>query len=641
MYSIDIDELPELNRNISCFGYNRNALAALYDADYGDSSKRSIRDKVAEVLQQHGIAQVSNRIELVTTPKILGMGFNPVSFYYCYDEQDVVFAYIAEITNTFEERAVYVFNALHEQQHFQVKKVFHVSPFYDNHGDYHVQFHPLTEKLDISFNLKREGEKPFIARMQGTAHKFEQHSSVLLRYGLTILLTLPRIYLQAIKLFFIKRLSVMKKPNPPHAPALLRAKPYSWFTQACMSQVKKILQRSIHGTLVVEYPDGTEERYGQNDTQEQARLRIDNFSLFNKVAKYGGIGFGESYVNGDWTTPDLTAVMRFVLDNASIMSERSFNWIRPLRFLGRINHWFQRNTRLKARKNISEHYDLGNDMFSLFLDPSMTYSSAIFEDSNESLLEAQHRKIRTILHKAQARKGDSILEIGCGWGELATIAAKEFGCTVKGITLSKEQEHACRDKIRRYGLEEAVSIELKDYRDVKGRYDKIVSVEMIEAVGKEYLDTFLQTIDALLAPDGIAVLQIIAYPDNDYKNYLKRQDWIQKHIFPGSHLPSLTAFCESMTKCADLIVEQIENYSEHYARTLEIWRNNFNSKHTELSALGYDERFQRAWNFYLSSCEAEFSTRWLSLYQIVLTRPNNKALAQQKVLLPRAPLKAA
>lgn len=640
VYALDVDELLELGKNIPWFGYNQSNFASIFDEHYLGWGDSSIREKVIKELRKVGVNLEPARITLVTTPKILGFGFNPVSFYYCYDKDGKAFAYIAEITNTFSERAVYVFDEAGKG--FTAPKNFHVSPFYDLEGEYRVKFGNLEKGLNITFNLHRPGEKVFHASMDGKEISFKFHRSTLLKYGATILLTLPRIYLQAINLHFLKKLPVFQKPNPPSPPMTIRAEAYSWLDQFCIWQTRKALKNANWGSLEFIYPDGKKEFYGDPNSPITASIQLNNFQMFWKLVKDGGIGFGESYVDGDWSTPSVTDVMKFVLNNAHTVDESKYNWLKPTRFLNLIDLFLKSNSKNQAKKNISDHYDLGNDMFSLFLDPTLSYSSAKFPDGSDDLELAQKEKIRSILSKAKISPGDKLLEIGSGWGELAATAAKEYDCTVTGITISEEQAKLSREKIQNRGLSDRISIELKDYREVSGTFDKVISVEMIEAVGREYLGTFLSTIDRVLAPDGMVVLQIIAYHDNDYKKYLKRQDWIQKHIFPGSHLPSLTAFCEAMASHSDLVIESIENLPHHYAKTLAIWRENFNAKKSKLIELGYDERFQRAWNFYLSSCEAEFATRWLALYQIVLTRPNNlKLAAEYEIKASQAASKAA
>ena len=665
-YAFDVDELSTLDREISWLGHNRFSAASIRDGDYLKKGNSPIRIKVEALLEEYGIEKSPTRILVLTTPKLLGWAFNPVSFYYIYDEQEAAkesiedakpFCYLAEVNNTYEERTIYVFDSKDGVEKngavsFTIPKHFHVSPFYDETGEYHVSFSPLGKDIDIHFNLHRPNEAPFTARMWGSGKKLSEmnHPAALLKYGARMALTLPRIYWQAMRLLFEKRLPLFKKPNPlipmeTKKTVTLRAEPCSWFDSICRSLIRPVLQKLQIGQLRFIYPDGSTEYYGDANASHNhiGEIHLRNYKFFWRLIHSGGIGFGESFVDGDWTTPDLTQCMKVILDNDRYMHESKFNLLKPVRYFHRISHWFKRNTKENSQQNISDHYDLGNKMFSLFLDDTMAYSSAVYSSSTTTLHEAQLCKLNGILKKARVEAGDRVLEIGCGWGELMAIAAKDFGATVTGVTLSTEQKKIAEEKMASRGIADQVQIQLRDYRDVQGTFDKIVSVEMIEAVGKDYLGSFFHTIDRVLAPNGVCVLQVIAYADPYYKEYLGRQDWIQKHIFPGSHLPSLTALCEAMAKNSNLVVDNIENRASDYARTLAEWRIRFNLETKELAAAGYDERFQRAWNFYLSSCEAEFATRWLSLYQIVLTRPNNtdfntmgKRLEQDSETEPRA-----
>lgn len=340
----------------------------------------------------------------------------------------------------------------------------------------------------------------------------------------------------------------------------------------------------------------------------------------------GSIGFGESYVNGDWDSENLTAVLKLFLNNAHVMEESKLNAWKPTRFLNWLGHKFKGNTLLGSRKNISAHYDLSNELFQLFLDPSMMYSSALFEDGTETLEQAQEKKIQSLLRKTAIQKGEHLLEIGSGWGTLAIKAAQDFDCRVTSLTLSKEQKKFAQQRASERGLAEKIDFALCDYRHANGQYDAIVSVEMLEAVGHEHLESFFASCEKLLRPDGRVVIQFIAFPDCYYSQYRGRQDWIQKHIFPGSHLPSLSALLAAVTSSSKLMVDHVENLAASYADTLRIWRENFNANSDKVIKLGFDERFIRMWNFYLASCEAEFATRWLGLYQVVLTRPNNQRM---------------
>ena len=290
----------------------------------------------------------------------------------------------------------------------------------------------------------------------------------------------------------------------------------------------------------------------------------------------------------------------------------------------RLRHLLNSNTVTGSRRNIYAHYDLGNDFFKLFLDPTLMYSCARFEDG-DTLETAQRRKVASILDKARIEPGDEVLEIGSGWGTCAIEAAKR-GAKVTTLTISERQFEFVKERVKREGFEGKVAVRFCDYRKAEGRYDKIVSIEMIEAVGHEFLGVFFATCDRLLKPNGLVVIQAITIPDQTYEAYRRGCDWIQKHIFPGALLPSLTALSNAMTGNSRLVTESVENIGIHYSRTLREWRRTLLSKPEAVKALGFNDEFLRTWEYYFCYCEAAFGTRTLGDLQLVLTRPNNARL---------------
>jgi cyclopropane-fatty-acyl-phospholipid synthase len=286
-----------------------------------------------------------------------------------------------------------------------------------------------------------------------------------------------------------------------------------------------------------------------------------------------------------------------------------------------------RDNRLgQAQRNIAAHYDLSNELYRTFLDDTMTYSAAVFEHPGQSLEDAQLAKYRLLAERIRIDDTCHVLEIGCGWGGFAIFAASTYGCRVTGITLSEQQADLARQRVVAAGLEDLVDIRLVDYREVTGQFDRIVSIEMLEAVGHRHLGTYFEQVDRLLAPDGLAAIQVITIPEQRYDNYLRRPDFIQRYIFPGGHLPSLEAMCQAMGDDSQLYVERVDNIGIHYAETLRHWRETFMDRVDDVRALGFDDRFVRMWEFYLAYCEAAFLARYISDLQIVLTRPMNGTL---------------
>jgi cyclopropane-fatty-acyl-phospholipid synthase len=381
------------------------------------------------------------------------------------------------------------------------------------------------------------------------------------------------------------------------------------------------------GCLKMLLPNGDVLTFGSEAVKTPARIEVKDWRFFKRCLLYGDIGFGESYVDGDWDTRDITAVIGWFIrnvDSAPGMSgSNRKKWTgNLLKFANRAAHLLRRNSRENSRRNISEHYDLSNDLYRLFLDESMTYSSGMFGDGKRTLAEAQEAKYEALCRKLGLKEGMEILEIGSGWGGFAEHAARKHGCRIHGITLSQEQLEYAQERIRNAGLEDQVRFSLTDYRDVKGSYDRIVSIEMIEAVGDEYFDTYFKTCDRVLKPGGKVGLQVITCPDSRYEELRDGVDWIQKHIFPGSLLPSVTRLLQGAAK-GNLMLHHMESFSQDYARTLHHWSDHFEARIDAVKKLGFDEHFVRSWRYYLQYCEAAFALNNISVVQTVMTRPNH------------------
>jgi len=380
--------------------------------------------------------------------------------------------------------------------------------------------------------------------------------------------------------------------------------------------VLDVLRRIERGGLVLKLPDGRALEFGPD--ARTAILHVRNWRVFGAIAAKGDIGFAETYMDGDWATPDLAALLTLFAANRDAI-DRAVNGGIVSGAIQRVKHLLNANTRRGSQRNIAAHYDLGNDFYALWLDPSMTYSSALFEgDPARSLEEAQHAKIRRALDRIAPQPGDHILEIGCGWGALAEIAAREYGCRVTGITLSGQQLLHAQLRIARAGLDDRVRFELRDYRDLRGRYDHIVSIEMIEAVGERYWPAFFATVAGALAPGGRACLQAITIDDRRFEQYRSGTDFIQQYIFPGGMLPSPSRFRAEAAR-QGLAVTGEYAFGRDYAETLRRWREVFLRRAADVRALGYDDQFIRMWDFYLAYCEAGFETLCTNVHQFELT----------------------
>lgn len=353
-------------------------------------------------------------------------------------------------------------------------------------------------------------------------------------------------------------------------------------------------------------------------------MDIADAGFYRALAANGSVGAGEAYMDGLWTCDDLVALVRLLVRNRDRMDAMETGLARIGGWAMRVLHAFKRNTRTGSRRNIAAHYDLGNALFELFLDENLMYSSAIFADPGESLESAQRRKLERICRKLDLQPTDHLVEIGTGWGGMALYAARNFGCRVTTTTISKEQHALAVARVAEAGLSDRITVLLEDYRDLEGRYDKLVSIEMVEAIGHQYLDTYLAKCASLLKDDGLALIQAITIEDSRYEQALASVDFIKRHIFPGSFIPCVSALTASAARASDLRLVNLEDFGPSYALTLNHWRQRFLSRLDQVRALGYDERFIRMWEFYLCYCEGGFIERSIGDVHLLLARPGNR-----------------
>ncbi|GIT87338.1 cyclopropane-fatty-acyl-phospholipid synthase family protein [Roseobacter sp. OBYS 0001] len=381
----------------------------------------------------------------------------------------------------------------------------------------------------------------------------------------------------------------------------------------------KVAQKIKAGRLDIILPDGRTFSASGTLPGPIAVLEVKNTDLFARLVREGYVGFSEAYMDDWWSTPDLQAFMDLVNSDNDDMYN-GYPGQKLVQLFERLRFWLQRNHKAQARKNISYHYDLGNDFYGLWLDDSMTYSSALFETGQESLEAAQTAKYKLMVDEIGAKPGDHILEIGCGWGGFAEYAAKERGLRVTCLTISEEQFKYAKERIEKAGLSDLVDFKLQDYRDESGSYDGIASIEMFEAVGEKYWPTYFSKVRDRLKPGKSATLQIITVADDRWEAYRSDVDFIQKYIFPGGMLPSPSALKDQVVR-AGMGVERSVEFGQSYAITLKRWHETFNEKWDQVSAMGFDERFRRMWNYYLTSCAAAFETANCDVTQITIKRP--------------------
>lgn len=375
-----------------------------------------------------------------------------------------------------------------------------------------------------------------------------------------------------------------------------------------------------HGQLTL-VEAGERQLFGQPDAHLRAEIQVHDEAFWPMVAGNGSIGAGEAYMQGYWSSPDLTAVIRLFVVNLDVLDGLEGGLARLGRPLLHGLHWLNRNTRRGSRKNIAAHYDLGNALFEQLLDSTMMYSAAMFRSAEDSLEQAQLYKLQRICEKLDLQPDDHLLEIGTGWGSMALYAASHYGCRVTTTTLSREQYEYTRQRIEAQGLQDRITLLLKDYRDLEGQYDKLVSIEMIEAVGHRYLPTYFRQCARLLKDDGLMLLQSITIRDQRYEQAKGSVDFIQRYIFPGGALPSLQVLLENVGRDTDLNLHHMEDFGLHYARTLHLWHDNLRRARHSLEQLGYDEQFYRLWEFYLCYCEGGFLERSIGAAQLLLAKP--------------------
>ena len=397
-----------------------------------------------------------------------------------------------------------------------------------------------------------------------------------------------------------------------------------WLSRRVKQATLKQLEQIRHGELILR-DQGIEYRFGQA-VQDLPAVILDvrDSGFYFDIAFGGSVGAGEAYMRGDWQCSDLTALVRLLLINRDVVDGMDDRFSRITAPINKLLHRLNRNTRSGSRKNIAAHYDLGNDLFRLMLDDSMMYSSAIYTHPDADLYQASIAKLDRICRKLDLQPGDQVLEIGTGWGGFAIYAAQHYGCHVTTTTISRAQYELARQRVDEFGLQDKVTLLLEDYRDLQGRFDKLVSIEMIEAIGQENLNLYFNSCSRLLKDNGLFLLQAITIADQRYRQALRDVDFIQKYIFPGGSLPCISVMSEAVREHTDMRITHLEDIGPHYAQTLRDWRQRFFEQLADIRALGYNEQFIRMWEFYLCYCEGGFEERAIGTVQMLMNKPLNR-----------------
>ena len=624
MYLLDLDELSELDKKIGLFGYNHFAPVAVHDRDYFQNVPGSIKQKLLRFLKQEGFNEPLAEIKMVTAARYFNYIFNPVSLYFCRRPDNSLACVVAEVNNTFKEKHVYL---LAEplppppgyQHRFRIPKKFHVSPFFERTGEYEFLLKELDRKFDVLLNYYQDGKMMLSTRLSGDYLPLDQRNllKTLLTRPLQAAKTMPRILFQAAILFFRKRLHYYFKPDPAD-PHTLRGEPPWFWERFYMKIVLRIFSKIKQGLIKVILPDGQLIESGQPHSPQPGVIKVKRYRFFTRLFFASDIGFGESYVDGDWDSPGLIEVLNILAQNIELINKGSRRLPRIQKLFDILGHRRRKNTPVKAEENISSHYDTSNAFFKQVLGPSLVYSSAFFKNDRESLEQAQQNKINMIIGKAQLKPGDHLLEIGSGWGAFALAAARQAGCRVTTTTISQEQFEHVRQLVNQAGLSDRVTVIKEDYRQITGSFDKIVSIEMLEAVGHEYFGQYFRKCDQLLKPGGRAVYQVITIPHERYSGHRRKIDWLQKYIFPGGLLPSFEILDKNLRAQTSMKVTGKESIGQpHYARTLAEWRRNLLANRAAIEQLGFTEWDIRKWEYYFSYCEAAFTNQKVDDLQIV------------------------
>lgn len=623
----DVEKLGALSKKCSWFSLNKRGFFSLWEKDYlGDfktKEAKNLNEKIYEIYESECI-QKPYKTYLLTMPLLFGKGFNPVSFFYGFDDVGNLESVIAFVNNTYGDSHYYLLThpIISEDRYrykFQNEKVFHVSPFYKREGVYEFTFDCQAKNLRVSIEYKKENETLFIATLNGKLIPWNTRGMLktLIKYPINILLTIPRIAYQAAKLKFLKGLPVITRKAPNHPNSVRKREP-KFIEKICMKQILKRLSAFEEGQITITFPDFSTLQIGNPDKGLTCEVSIHDYAFFRRLVFSGDIGLGESYMLGEWDSNDLSEFLCFMAQNLEILLEVETGLFFK-HIIHNIQHRSRQNTIKNSKKNISQHYDLSNEMYTYFLDDTMTYSAGKFLAPQNTLTQAQHAKFDQIIEMGQIGPDDHILEIGCGWGGFAIYAAQKTGCKATGITISNAQYEFATQRIKTLNLTDKVDIKICDYRHLTGKFDKIVSIEMLEAVGHDFLPTYFSIVNDCLKPGGRAVIQSIIIPDERYDAYCKSTDWIRKYIFPGGHLPSL-GMINSCLSPHHLSIQCIEDITLDYAQTLAMWRDRFLARKDDVIALGFDETFIRTWAYYFSYCEAGFAQETIFDYQLLIQK---------------------
>ena len=664
---IDLGRLDQADRLSPLFGVNRASLYSFHEADHGDRDGARLRLYAERKAAERGIDIGGGRVLLLCYPRLLGYNFNPLSVYFCYQADGELALLIYEVRNTFGEMHVYVLPVT--EGHLteagfrqQQDKLFYVSPFIEMATRYRFRIQPPGESVRLRI-LETDREGPLLAATFSGRRRSLSTRQLLRSFFALPLVTakiIAAIHWEALRLW-LKGMRLVPRPHAPGQDGLATGKSSAYTPPAFSARAKSsglatrrlapfdgspmtepisVTFETVHslladlprmvrltlgygsklkrGRLDVILPDGRTVRLGSGEPEPVATMKVHDYGFAARLLRGGDIGIAEAYLRGEWETSDLTQFLYLFCVNQE--------WMRTMltggpvaRTVLAVRHWLNRNTKRQARRNIYAHYDIGNAFYSAWLDRSMTYSSALFEDHTADLTAAQHNKYRRLAEAMDLQPGHKLLEIGCGWGGFAEFAAKTYGVQIVALTISREQRDFAQQQIHKAGLGEKVEIKLQDYRDERSDYDRIASIEMIEAVGEQFWPNYFSQLRDRLLPGGRAGIQAITIQDKLFQTYRCQVDFIQRYVFPGGMLPS-PQILKSLGDTFGVPIIRERVFGQDYAKTLVEWRNNFREAWPDLTTLGFDDRFRRLWEYYLSYCEAGFLSGNIDVRQVIFAK---------------------
>lgn len=634
---VDLDEMPEFSGPLA-------TVSRFAAQDHLGDPSRSIKANVADFALLNGIELPSDvQIVMLANARVLGYVFDPLSVHWCLDRHTgEVLCIVAEVHNTYGERHAYLLQP-NERGSAVTHKQFFVSPFYDVTGRYRLTFRLSPDRVAVSVTLHRDGDvsaKPdFTASFAGEPQRASRRAIVRTTVRFPLMSQRVSALIKAHGIFlWARKLPLLQRPHhePPKGVEMTQSDIAATSSAADQPVMPVVPATPIRGAIAkrlfisaaqkvrarVLWPDGT--LIGGGGPESPVMQLVNPEQFFARVGRDLKIGFGEAYMAGDWREApghDLADLLEPWAAKLGELVPTAFQPLRKLTDLGAPEG--SRNTHEGSKSNIEAHYDLSNELFNRFLDPSMTYSSALFDHDEPpfdgDFVAAQNRKIDSILDMAGVREGSRVLEIGSGWGS-ALLRAAARGAHVTSVTLSNEQHAEAQRRVDAAGLTDRVDLRIQDYRDVRGEFDSIISIEMVEAVGEEFWPTYFAAIDSLLAPGGRAAIQSIIIGHKDLVATRNSQSWITKYIFPGGTLPSVQGINEVLRDHTQLHIGRDLSFGRHYAATLLRWRDQFEANWGEISQYGFDERFRRMWTFYLAYCEAGFRARHIDVHQLQLAR---------------------